>query len=221
MLKTNFLKVAIRLFDLGRKILAIYIALIFLHAFSGVAHAQAPTVSYTVSGTPGDYTSDFTIQNNMSPTPTPAQNLYLFGVDLGTTDTIIASPAAFYDNGQGLWNNLSGGGSDENYNDTWTSPLYSGVDAGQSQSGFDALYTGSTAPTSVDWFAYTFSPYVPYTGGGNFYTDLNPGFEGTVSVPEPNTGSTFVLSCLGLTALEGLRRKRSQTATNWATATHL
>ena len=53
------------------------------------SHADAIFVSYTVSGTPGDYDLDFRVTNNMTAWH---QNVYLFGVSLSGFDAAGSPP---------------------------------------------------------------------------------------------------------------------------------
>jgi len=70
---------------------AVGVAVIF--AILGTpAFADPMIVSYTVPGSPGSWTLDFSVTNNM--TATPDQNLLLFGVYLNSID-MTGTPANF------------------------------------------------------------------------------------------------------------------------------
>ena len=151
---------------------------------------SAPTVMYSVSGSAGDWTLDFTVTNNTG------QNLYFFGVLLPANDQT-GTPAGWQLFG-GDRDNSSFGGSSTVYNNNWVDPTDTGVvTPGNSLSGFEALVTTATAPTNVQFFAYTCDDTLhsiappcggsAYAGVGNFNTVDNPGFEGiaTNAVPEP------------------------------------
>ena len=73
-------------------------------------------VSYTVSGTPGNYDLDFSVTNNMLAWPT--QNVYFFAVRL-SVDNIVGSPAPFFNNAPADANWFNYGGSATDYNNTW------------------------------------------------------------------------------------------------------
>ncbi len=60
-------------------------------AASNVSHAGFILVSYTVSGTPGDYDLNFSVTNNMTAWH---QEIYLFGVSLSGFD-VAGSPPPF------------------------------------------------------------------------------------------------------------------------------
>jgi len=180
-----------------------------LFLVSLAAQANPIDVSYTVSGTSGAYVLDFTVTNNLL--AFPSQNVYFFGVDLSGRD-ITGSPADYDPNAWPSWTNTSFGGSSTVYNNNWIDNIYTDLLPGSSLSGFDVQISDAVAPTAVSWFAFAYSPddVDPYTGGGNFNGQQNPGFEGIAgtdpSVPEPTTwiGMLTGLACIGL-----WQRKRS------------
>jgi hypothetical protein len=153
-----------------------------------------PIVTFTVSGSTDDWTLNFTVDN------TTDQSLYLFGVVLPTAD-LTGSPTGWgsYDFGA-TWTNTAEGGSSTVYNNNWITSGSTDISAGNSLSGFTALVTTASAPSSVQFFAYTCdstftdSPGCAgsaYTDGDNFSGEDNPGFEGIASpagsaVPEPS-----------------------------------
>ena len=170
------------------------------------ADPMPPTVTYTVTGSANDWTLDFTVDNNTN------QNLYFFGVLLPATDETGAPNASWctFPNppcgSDTPWNNSGDGGSSISYNNVWLSE-FGTIPPGTSLGGFTALdLTDAVAPSSVDWFAYTDAFYTigtpPYTGGGNFGGEYNPGFEGiaseTSAVPEPTPTSLLLLLILGV-----------------------
>lgn len=171
------------------------------------SHADAIFVSYTVSGSPGDYDLDFRVTNNMTAWPT--QILYLFGVDLPHDQVGSPSPFVPYDTPLDF---AVYGAANITYSDNWVEyPPQTVVLPGQSLSGFVVHdVTDLAAPMSVSWFAYSTSvPGIPYTGGENFnsvFSNINPGFEGVAhpagAVPEP-----LSLALLA-TGLPGLLAKR-------------
>ena len=169
-------------------------------AFVAVATASAQVVSATesVSGSSGDYLLDFTFYNN---TNDPSLYLYFMGVAL--PDGEVGAPGAYGDDYG--WDGFNpstwlGYGPNVSYDSTWIgSP---GIYPGQSLGGFDILYTGATAPTSVDWFAYGLDPTYSYDGQGSptpypTYT-WNPGFFGAsvAAVPGPAAALSFGLLAL-------------------------
>jgi hypothetical protein len=199
-----------------RKSLWIVLASVFLFAVVPLtAKADPINVSATVSGSAGDWTLDFSVNNNLA--GAPDQDFYIFGVLL-TSATITGTPASFSSFNSGL--NLSGsfGGANITYNNGWILTSYPtiGTNAlpGTTTSGFDVTITSATVPTSVDWFASTDGTDV-YSGPGNLNTiqkngPVNPLFEGAVTptftAPEP---SSLLMLGIGLLALFGAAWRRN------------
>jgi hypothetical protein len=168
-----------------------------------IAASAAPVVSYTVSGTSGDYTLDFSVTNTLGGT----NDIYFFGVLLDSGRDIVGSPAGFGPNVWTSWNNSGFGGSSLNYNNNWIDFSYSYLEPGQTVSGFDVMSTDATAPTSVNWFAYAYEG--TYTGGDNFNNSYNPGFEGVATQGTSTPSPAAILPLLSGLVGVAVRRKKA------------
>jgi hypothetical protein len=173
------------------------------------ANIGPPTVSYTVTGVSGDYTLDFTFNNNTN------QDLYFFGVATSGTITGSAAGIGTYPS----WNNSSYGGSNINYNDVWYDPSVTLFPAGTSLSGFDVTISDAVAPTSVNWFAYTNAGGgAAYSGGGNFYGGsgggVSTGFEGVAGTGSATPEPSYLIVAAGIVGLIGFRKLRMRQQQN-------
>jgi hypothetical protein len=175
-------------------------------------------VDYTVVGAPGNWMLDFSVTNNLTSAPLD-MGLFFFGVSLSDRH-IVGSPIGYSGREAEIpiWDNTAFGGSSILYNNNWLSndnniPL---LVPGTTLSGFQVRVTDLVAPDSVSWFAFGFSPNTYpdgiYTGGDNFWTNNNPGFEGLARaepVPEP---SSLLLIGGGLGCLIFTRSRRMGTS---------
>ncbi len=167
---------------------------------AGAAYA-GPIVTYSVSGSANNWTLDFSVQNTLNPAD---MDIYFFGVELDTGRNIAGSPAGYDPDVWPTWDNTGYGGSATIYNNNWIDFSISNLLPGNTLSGFQALYTGASAPTSVKFFCFG----VGMNGGqysGNDYINHpgNPGFEGIATVPAPAS-----LGLMGLAGLAAARRRR-------------
>ena len=144
-----------------------------------VAGAAPIDVNYSVAGSSGDWTIDFSVTNNLGGT----NGLYFFGTALSQRD-ITGSPTGYSPDAWQSWNNSPYGGSNRTYNNVWIGAL---IPSGVSEDGFRVHLTDASAPTSVNWFA--FAQQGSYNGPDHFWAATNPGFEGVARL---DTGATDV-----------------------------
>ncbi|MCC6228639.1 MAG: hypothetical protein IT432_05370 [Phycisphaerales bacterium] len=170
---------------------------------ASAVYAGPVDVTYSVSGSPGNWVLDFNVANNLNPS---TMGLYFFGVELDTGRNIVGSPTNFDPNSWATWDNSGFGGSSTIYNNNWIdfNSNYTSILPGGSLSGFQALYTGPSAPTSVKFFCYANDPNGgQYNGTDNFNNQQNPGFEGIAHIPAPAS-----LGVIGLAGVLASRRRR-------------
>lgn len=167
---------------------------------AGAAYA-GPVVTYSVSGSAGNWVLDFSVTNNLNPSD---MDIYFFGVELDTGRNIAGSPAGYDPNAWPSWDNLGYGGSATIYNNNWIDFSSANLLPGNTLSGFKAIYTGAAAPTEVDYFCYGVGVSGgQYNGTDYFNNPWNPGFEGTAYVPTPAS-----LAVMGLAGVFASRRRR-------------
>jgi hypothetical protein len=106
---------------------------------------------------------DFSVTNNTD------QNLYLFAVELPTTD-ITADPTGWTNSGVVV------GFTGDSYDDSWSTKIAASILPGETLSGFEAVDTATSAPTFVPYLTGTcdtaYGPFPEcggsaYTGAGN------------------------------------------------------
>ena len=164
------------------------------------ASASTVDVSYTVSGSPGDWTYDFTITNNIGGT----NDIYAVVIPLPSSDSIIGSPSGW--GGVGTFAHL-----EWCYNGNCGFFGTTNLAPGQTLSGFLVQDTSLSAMTSVQWTV--FAEGGTYTGSDNINPNNpgNPGFTGTATTPLPAALPLFATGLGGL-GLLGWRRKRKAQA---------
>ena len=158
-----------------------------LATFSTGLLAQ-PVITYTSSGTPGNYTLDFTV-NNTTP-GTQGFDIYYFGVLVNgqTSGSPSGYNSEYFSTTHAV--EITGPAYAWPFNNYWIDPTYSVLPTGKTLSGFDVGDTDQNVPTSVQYFAIGYDAGVTYTGPGN--EDLSspanqPLFTGyaLAAVPEP------------------------------------
>ena len=172
-----------------------------------LTQAAPVNVSFTTSGSSGDWYYDFSVNNDIGFN----QKVYFFGVKTAATG-IVGSPTGWtYSPENNPWNNIPWGGAVDGYNNPWLSDG-STISFGETVSGFQVHDTSTSALTSINWFAFAIGDNYP---NANINPGWNPGFEGvaglTAPIPEPETYA-MMLAGLGLLGVVGRRRKQSQPA---------
>lgn len=153
------------------------LAVLFLVLGVGSAVASPVGVTYTVSGSSGDWIVNFSVTNNIN----AGQVVYGFGIVAPTQD-IANLPTGWQPCNNTCTittQNFSGiGGPNITFNDIFhTSPSSSDtILFGDTLSGFQAVFNTVSAPTSIEWYAFGLDLSVlnssngsgtsPYTGGG-------------------------------------------------------
>lgn len=167
-------------------------------------------VSFTTSGSSGNWTYDFSVTNNIG----GANSIYFFGVQVGQTN-VTGSPAGWGFNSYDTpWNNSPLGGSSTTYDNTWCC-TFDGILNGQTLTGFEVTVNSGTALSSIRWFAFA-SNGTDTNSDGHFDGPFNPGFEG-VSVSAVPESSTWAMMILGFAGVGFVAfRRRSHSALNAA-----
>jgi hypothetical protein len=161
-------------------------------SIAGNIVSAQPGVSYTVSGTPGAYALDFTV-NNATP-GTSGFDIYFFGV---LVDGVLSgSPSGYYGSYYSTIHTTEVSGPAYNwpFNNTWIDPTYARLPTGSTLSGFKVTITDINAPTSVQYFAFGYDAGFVYTGSGNQNLSSpgnSPLFVGYAveAIPEPSIPS--------------------------------
>jgi hypothetical protein len=187
-------------------------ALALISSFpAGAAKASVVDVSYTVSGSAGNWLIDLSVTNNLGGT---TNDIYFIDIKLPSTQ-VINSPANWaYTPGD----NPSYGASGTVYNNPWCIGGCIGADQtlgilpGQTLSGFIAVDTASALPASLPWMVFS-ADVLPSGHAGPGYTGpecnpcgWNPEFESVATaVPEP---STWAMTILGFAAIGFMAYRR-------------
>jgi hypothetical protein len=177
--------------------------------------ASPVDVTYSVSGSAGNWTLDFSVTDNLPGT----NDIYYFGIMLPAQE-ITGTPPGWIQPNNSTQSWFNNGGSSNNYNNLWIQNLGSPISPGQTFSGFMAVDSDLTLPSGVSWFAVVDGGTYPAPGPGcSFNCNApydNTGFEGLATAapsaaPLPAALPLFATG-LGAMGLFGWRRKRKNTA---------
>ncbi len=118
------------------------LALSFILSNFTAARASNLDVSYTISGSSGNWIYDFTVTNNIPNTNPGYDFVYYFGAGV--------QPSGFFDSAPAGWSPCCLIGNNVVFNNLSTP---TNLAPGQTLSGFDFLNTSVTAQTSLGWVA--------------------------------------------------------------------
>jgi hypothetical protein len=196
------------------KFLSSVAALAMLGCFSvETAKANSIDVNYTVSGSAGKWLVDFSVTNNLG----GGYGIYYVAFALPSVD-IINSPNSNWAYASGTPYTDAFG----TYNDPWCvfscvyngdpnfakDQLASGIQSGQTLSGFEALDTTLGKPNSLAWISLAGSAG---TGVDMFNEGIASRDKGVSATPLPAALPLFAAG-LGVISLVGWRRKRKAAA---------
>jgi len=190
------------------------IAMAALLGSAATAVAAPVDVSFSVTGSSGNWVYDFTIKNNL----TEPTGVYFFGVQIGQTN-VTGSPAAWgFADWDIPWSNADEGGSSIVYDNVWCCATYvdnvfTGITPGQSLGGFEVTSNAATALTSIPWFAYGLNGQY---FGPHFGSEWNPGFEGVAGAADAPEPVSWMLMVGGFGAVGGALRARRKTSISFA-----
>ncbi|WP_229207456.1 MULTISPECIES: PEP-CTERM sorting domain-containing protein [unclassified Duganella] len=175
---------------------------------TGAAKAAPIDFTYTVSGTTGNWTYDFSVTNNLG----YLWQIYLFGVSLPNA-TNPNSTLGMTTGYMTHFSHFTENGSTVDFNVNWVDRFtYKGVEPGQT-GHFIVSDTSTSALTEINWYAYAYTGNSSdhYTGGPHLGSAYAPGFQGLnetiLPIPEPETYA-MLLAGLGILGFAA-RRKRT------------
>jgi hypothetical protein len=155
------------------------------------AHAgHLVDVTYTLTGSPGNWLYDFTVTNNLRSSDIPAYgDIVAFGVQVGSN----FGPGRIYV-GTGGWDITGGSVQPTRYSPTYNYGWQTTVDEvpllpGHTITGFEILDRDAAPKIRVPWYAYTFT-YDP------LYTHVY--IQGVSGIPELSTWAMMLFGFAGL-----------------------
>lgn len=165
------------------------LALSFILSNFTAARASNLDVSYTISGSSGNWIYDFTVTNNIPNTNPGYDFVYYFGAGV--------QPSGFFDSAPAGWSPCCLIGNNVVFNNLSTP---TNLAPGQTLSGFDFLNTSVTAQTSLGWVAGV--------GTSAFSSYQLSGIAS--AVPETSTWAMMILGFFGV-GFMAYRRKSKLT----------
>jgi hypothetical protein len=176
----------------------------------------SPIVTYTVSGSSGNWTLDFSVTNTLG---VNNLDIYFFGITNPDYPTTVSGPINW-----DIWpflpvNPYNWGGPNINFNVAWggmggSLTVPDMIQNGETLSGFKSVYLTTDIPTNIQYIAYAYdwtAQTAVYTGTdyfNNFLYNRNPLFSGNATmapVPEPISMLLFGTGIVGVGGY--LRRK--------------
>ncbi len=183
--------------------------------FLGLSNGSfaGPIVTYTVSGTSGNWQLDFSVTNSLG---VNNLDIYFFGIVNPNSGTAMTSPTPnWIANNYDSVNTSGVGGPNITFNNTWLdadTSIPDMIQNGETLSGFTTVFNTASVPANITFnvsaFDWSGNGTAVYSGSDYYSSAQNPVFVGNATrVPEP---STILLFGVGLAGLAIMRRRNDQ-----------